>query len=200
MSQRMTEAQWSEHQRRVRISQSKTRVGSPQGREARHGTPAQTPHGQVTSAAVPGVRIATHASSPSTTPGLSITVVGEPLGKPRMTRRDTWKERACVIRYRQWCDKIRFVAGWTKKASLVEPTTLRMIAYFAIPASWPLQKREAAIGQPHQQKPDIDNICKGVMDALIENDQYIYKLHGQKYWDDGQGERVEIMLDERGQP
>ena len=69
---RMTEKELAEHERRVRISRTKTgwvpevntRVRSLKGREARHGTPAYMPNGQVTSAAVPGVRIATHASSP----------------------------------------------------------------------------------------------------------------------------------------
>ena len=70
---RMTEKELAEHQRRVRISRTKTgwvpevktRVRSPKGREARHGTPAQDCPTDGSKAAVPGVRIATPASSPS---------------------------------------------------------------------------------------------------------------------------------------
>lgn len=51
----MTEEQFKAMEKKVR---------SPKGREARRGTPASMPNGSVTSAAVPGIRIATHASSP----------------------------------------------------------------------------------------------------------------------------------------
>ena len=36
---------------------------------------------------------------------------------------------------------------------------------------------------PHQQKPDIDNLCKSVMDALSDDDAYIHELHAMKFWD-----------------
>ena len=111
-----------------------------------------------------------------------------------MTRRDKWKQRACVVRYRQWCDQIRAVAGWVSKDTLLHPTRMTVRAYFAIPASWPKRVREAAVGAPHTHKPDADNICKGIMDALFTNDQFVYATDCEKYWDYGIGPCVVIEL------
>jgi len=36
--------------------------------------------------------------------------------------------------------------------------------------------------KPHQQKPDIDNLLKGWMDALYRNDQIIWKVQVEKRW------------------
>ncbi|GAG23977.1 unnamed protein product, partial [marine sediment metagenome] len=30
-----------------------------------------------------------------------------PNTKPRMTKRDKWKKRPCVIKYRKFCDELR---------------------------------------------------------------------------------------------
>jgi Holliday junction resolvase RusA-like endonuclease len=46
------------------------------------------------------------------------------------------------------------------------------------------------LGQPHQQRPDIDNLAKGVMDALASEDSYIYELHATKVW--GEEGKIEI--------
>jgi Holliday junction resolvase RusA-like endonuclease len=121
---------------------------------------------------------------------------GTPIGKPRMTRRDTWKQRPCVVRYRQWCDALRASAGLTDKVTFVKPHHLTMVAYFSIPSSWPKRLKLAAAGQPHACKPDIDNVCKGLMDAILEQDQNIFSLACQKRWDDGKGARIEVTLKE----
>ena len=39
------------------------------------------------------------------------------------------------------------------------------------------------MGKPHKVKPDIDNLLKAVMDALIENDQSVYRVTAMKFWD-----------------
>ncbi len=127
---------------------------------------------------------------------LTFVVMGRPIGKPRMTRRDTWMQRPCVVRYRAWCDVIRQQAGLTQKVTFVRPHALRLVAYFEIPKSWPKRLREQALGTPHAQTPDIDNIGKGVMDAILDTDQNIYSVHAQKYWDDGRGPRIEVSLEE----
>jgi len=44
-----------------------------------------------------------------------ITVPGNPVGKPRMTRKDKWAQRPCVLRYREWADRARAAAGITDK-------------------------------------------------------------------------------------
>ena len=39
-------------------------------------------------------------------------------------------------------------------------------------------------GMPHQQKPDLDNLIKSVLDALFEDDSHIYDLSAKKIWGD----------------
>lgn len=36
--------------------------------------------------------------------------------------------------------------------------------------------------QPHQQKPDIDNLIKGILDALCDDDAFVYEVHASKEW------------------
>lgn len=44
---------------------------------------------------------------------------------------------------------------------------VRVGAFFDVPKSWSKAKRAAALrGQPHKSKPDADNICKLLKDAL----------------------------------
>ena len=38
-------------------------------------------------------------------------------------------------------------------------------------------------GQPHQQKPDLDNLAKALFDALYEDDSSIYNIRLLKQWD-----------------
>ena len=37
-------------------------------------------------------------------------------------------------------------------------------------------------GQPHQQTPDIDNLEKGIMDALFEEDKKVHRVLASKVW------------------
>lgn len=120
---------------------------------------------------------------------------GVPIGKPRMSQRDKWAKRPCVVRYREWCDVLRYAASQSGKRVLLKPTSLLVTAYLPIPESWSVKKRATMQGTPHTAKPDSDNILKACADALIENDHYLYQATVQKFWDDGEGPRVEVTLD-----
>lgn len=99
-----------------------------------------------------------------------------PMGKPRMTQRDRWAQRPAVMRYRDFCDDLRM------KYANALPEVLMMEFHIGMPDSWSKKKKAAHVGQPHRQKPDIDNLSKAVMDALAKEDSYIYVLHAEKYW------------------
>jgi Holliday junction resolvase RusA-like endonuclease len=43
------------------------------------------------------------------------------------------------------------------------------------------------IGKNHQQRPDIDNLLKGLMDALLEEDSHIHTVYSKKVWSDEAG-------------
>lgn len=123
-----------------------------------------------------------------------IIVHGNPVGKPRMTRRDKWKQRPCVLRYREWADRLRASAGLKGKVLLRHPMRLSFTAYFEMPKSWSKRKRAEHEGQPHLQKADSDNVLKAILDALFENDQFVYGGAFEKFWEDEQGPRVEIEI------
>lgn len=93
-----------------------------------------------------------------------------------MTRRDKWAKRPCVVRYFKFRDKIR---ARLKRDDA--PTEVHVKAYF---------KHQTRTG-PHNQKPDIDNIIKAVLDTWKE-DKATYKVSGEKWW--GDEDRLEITL------
>lgn len=105
-----------------------------------------------------------------------------PLGKPRMTQRDHWKQRPAVIAYRTYCDELRL-----RLPRYELPTELKIVFYLPMPASWSKKKRREHNGLPHDQKPDIDNLAKGFMDAFKAEDKHVAILYAEKYWADQGG-------------
>lgn len=111
---------------------------------------------------------------------LSFIVVGDPMGKPRMTQRDVWMKRPAVLRYRDYCDRIREAAPNT--LAKADVYGIDVIAYLAMPASWSKKKKADYEGQIHRAKPDWDNIGKAVCDALLKEDSGICDGRTRKYW------------------
>jgi len=97
-----------------------------------------------------------------------------PVPKPRMTQRDKWKQRPCVMEYRAFKDKLRF-------AKLVLPESFCVTFFMPMPASWSQKKKAAMEGKPHKGRPDLDNLTKGLLDFLPE-DSHVWRIHGQKVW------------------
>ena len=122
----------------------------------------------------------------------TITVPGAPCAKPRMTRRDKWKQRKCVMAYRSWADEARAQLGRTTKLMLEKPMRLMVEAHFAIPKS----HKKTIPGNYHTVKPDGDNILKAVCDSLFHNDQMVVEASITKFWAGNDGARVKIHLEE----
>ncbi len=136
---------------------------------------------------------------------MSIVIAGIPMAKPRMTRQDKWlegkapyrmtpreKTRAALLRrYRDWATTV------TQKAKGLPECQgeLSVWFYLPIPASWPQRHREQVEGQPHQKKPDLSNLIKGLEDAIFKNDQMIHTYTDcRKLYDDGHGPRTVILV------
>jgi len=51
-----------------------------------------------------------------------------------------------------------------------------------MPKSWSKKKKAEMINKPHKQKPDIDNLLKGLMDALLEEDSHVHTVFARKIW------------------
>lgn len=73
---------------------------------------------------------------------------------------------------------------------------MHIIAYFKPNKSMSKKKQESLIGQPYLKRPDIDNICKIIEDALngvaYKDDSQISLLYGEKYY--SEEEKVEVMM------
>ena len=114
----------------------------------------------------------------------------EPMGKPRMPRRDKWAKRDCVVRYHAFADELRRQVQHLLPPDVAE---LSWTAYFTMPESWSQKKKAQHAGQPHRAKPDRDNIDKAILDALFEQDSGIATGTLCKRWDDGLGARIVIV-------
>lgn len=100
-----------------------------------------------------------------------------------MTRSDKWKQRPAVMRYRAFCDELRLKVTLVSNKTLAVQTGA-MILTFGIPFAKSATKKfkEAHLNKPHQQKPDIDNLAKAILDALYTEDSHIHELHARKLW------------------
>lgn len=105
-----------------------------------------------------------------------ITIPLPPHPKPRMTRADKWKKRPVVVSYRQWCDSLRLLM------SEPLPPAYEVTFHIPMPPSWSKKKKAAMLGQPHQQRPDIDNLLKALQDALCDEDSHFWQIHATKLW------------------
>jgi len=90
--------------------------------------------------------------------------------------------------YRAFADDLRYQA---KKLGFIVPAELKVYFYAKMPDSWSKKKKEGMCGKPHQSKPDIDNLVKAFLDALCEDDSYVWKITATKYW----AEKGEIVVE-----
>lgn len=95
-----------------------------------------------------------------------------PCSKPRMTKSDKWKKRITTSKYWGFKDELKLQANLQGLKEL--PTTINCIDfYIPMPESWSKKKKTEMDGKLHTQKPDIDNLLKGLMDALCKEDSHI---------------------------
>jgi Holliday junction resolvase RusA-like endonuclease len=102
----------------------------------------------------------------------------DPVAKPRMTRRDKWAVRPSVARYRAYADALR------AEHSRELQGTVSLVFHIPMPKSWSRSKRDAMCGEPHRSKPDVDNLIKGVLDALLPDDRVVWRVTAEKRWAD----------------
>jgi Holliday junction resolvase RusA-like endonuclease len=104
----------------------------------------------------------------------------DPIGKPRMTQRDKWIKRDCVMRYWNFKDLLKLQA---KKLKFIMPDSgYHLKFYIPMPKSWSKKKQSAMMGKPHQGKPDKDNLEKAFLDAVCADDSYIWDGRVSKFW------------------
>lgn len=99
------------------------------------------------------------------------------MGAPRLVRSDKWGKRPVVQRYHAYKDTIRLALP-----DYELPAILKIEFRLPMSRSWSKKKWQSLAGQYHQQKPDIDNLVKGFMDAFHTDDAHVAVIHAGKYW------------------
>lgn len=87
-----------------------------------------------------------------------------PIGKPRMTQRDRWHKRPATAAYWAYKEQVRLLGICLPESGYHVTFVIPM------PKSWSKTKRAQYVGQPHQQKPDKDNLEKALLDAVFDED------------------------------
>jgi len=104
----------------------------------------------------------------------------DPVGKPRMTQKDRWAKRPCVQRY--WGFKDSVLEQWGDNDFPLNDSHITFV--IKMPKSWSKKKKTEMRGQPHQQKPDIDNLTKALFDAILPEDSAVWDHRSTKVWGD----------------
>lgn len=60
-----------------------------------------------------------------------------------------------------------------------------VLFWMPMPKSWSQSKKRQMVGQPHRAKPDLDNLLKGLGDALYGDDSVIAEIKVAKLWANG---------------
>lgn len=124
---------------------------------------------------------------------IRLVIEGAPIGKPRMTKRDKWMQRPCVQRFWVWKKKAQAALNGRSIGGLLKFT---IHAQIPMPKSWPEKKKQLKNTKPHDAKPDLDNICKAVQDALLEDDSKVCELVASKRWCLEERARVIVDIEE----
>lgn len=121
----------------------------------------------------------------------------KPMGAVRMTQRSKWKDERAKA-YLDYKNVIAWEAKKHIKKPLPGPLQVTLAFYYPIPKSWSKQKKLEADDQGIMPmvKPDIDNVVKGVFDALTgiawEDDRFVVDLRTFKRYSHNPGIVVTI--------
>jgi len=102
-----------------------------------------------------------------------------PCPAPRMTQRDRWAKRPCVLRYYAYRDAVQ---AYAKERNFTLPPALDITFVVPMPPSWSARSKKATNGLAHQCRPDLDNLVKAFLDALAADDGYVWQLRADKRW------------------
>lgn len=109
----------------------------------------------------------------------------DPVPAPRMVQSDRWKKRPVVLRYFAYKDEVRL-----RRVQLYESGS-HITFVLPMPKTWSKKKKVAMLGMPHQQKPDWDNLAKGLFDAVYDEDSQVHDVRVSKIW----GETGAILIE-----
>jgi len=115
----------------------------------------------------------------------------EPMGCVRMTYRDRIfldplhkdpkkRQRKAVTRYFKYKRELEAIA--LKNGFTMPESDIHVVFIIPMAHSWSEKKKNQMNGSPHQQKPDFDNLAKGLFDAIMKEDKKVWDCRITKYW------------------
>jgi len=94
-----------------------------------------------------------------------------PVPKPRMTQRDKrGDKRPSVARYHAFKDEVAL-----RKVE-VPISGAKIMFILPMPRTWSKKRKDAMDAMPHQQKPDLDNLLKALLDAVYSDDSRVWHI------------------------
>lgn len=97
-----------------------------------------------------------------------------------MTQRNKWYKPPELVRYWDYVNTLKLLLPHYE---LGEELVINF--YLPMPMSWSKKKQARKLGTYHDQRPDLDNLTKGFMDAVksdINDDKRVAVLYCKKYW------------------
>ena len=94
-----------------------------------------------------------------------------------MTRNSKWTKAAQA--YTAWKTELQYLG------LDIPDSGARLVFHMPMAKSWSKKKKVAMLGEPHQQKPDLDNLVKAVFDAARQHrggDHTIWHVTAEKRW------------------
>jgi len=102
-----------------------------------------------------------------------------PIPKPRMTAKSFWSKPA--KRYFNYSDELKILVG--DRVNDIDWEDLEIDFILPMAKSWSKKKKAAHNGQPHKNRPDLDNLIKAIQDSLFEEDSHIWQYgRMRKIW------------------
>ena len=102
--------------------------------------------------------------------------------RPRVTRFATFYSKS----YTKYRNEIKELVEAVRFVKMEGPIEMEIIFNMPIPKSTSKKKALLLDGEPHLKKPDIDNLIKGVMDAIngvaYHDDSQVYNLRSTKVY------------------
>ncbi len=111
--------------------------------------------------------------------GTTYTLQVVPCPAPRMTQRDRWAKRPCVLRYFAFREAVQAQAV---EQAFRLPADLAVTFILSMPDSWSVRRKRATDGTAHQGRPDLDNLVKAFLDAMAAEDGYVWRVQAEKRW------------------
>jgi Holliday junction resolvase RusA-like endonuclease len=112
-----------------------------------------------------------------------------PMGKPRQTQSDKWKQRPVVIRSRLIADQIRESFGLKPMEKFESAGKIAVYAYFQT------NNPDRFNNLIHTVKPDASNVLKLVEDSILDHDEKLHSVECVKEWTERESSLV-IFLSE----